>query len=108
MPGAHRHTDDRFCGATTKVVNQSTVKVNGLLWAVEGDIDTHCDQGVLSAVTGALNVYIEGKLVIVAVGDIAGPDKPACLPPIHPAGATNPKGKSPNVIAYGGGAGGGS
>lgn len=107
MPGAHRNTDSRFCGAKTIVQGQSTVKVNGLLWAVEGDIDTHCNQGSLNAVYGAKNVYIEGKLVICAVGDTAAPDKLACFIK-HPSGATNPKGKSPNVNVYGGGGGGGS
>lgn len=107
MPGAHRHDDDRFCGATTKVIGQSTVRVNGKLWAVEGDIDTHCDMGALQAVYGATNVHIEGKKVICAMGDIAAPDKEGCEIN-HPTGPTNPKGRSPNVIVYGGGAGGGS
>lgn len=107
MPGAHRHGDDRFCGATTKVVGQNNVKVNGILWAVEGDIDTHCDQGNLIPVYGAMNVYINNKLVICGMGDIAAPDKADCEV-LHPTGPTNPKGHSPNVIVYGGAAGGGS
>jgi uncharacterized Zn-binding protein involved in type VI secretion len=107
MPGAHRDTDSRFCGAKTKAGGQGTVRVNGLLWAVEGDVDTHCDQGSLSAVYGALNVRIEGKLVICAMGDMAAPDKLGCFIK-HPTGATNPKGHSNDVIVYGGAAGGGS
>lgn len=107
MPGAHRDTDSRFCGAKTIVQGQSTVRVNGLLWAVEGDKDTHCNQGELIPVYGTKNVYIENKLVICAMGDFAASDKLACFVK-HPAGATNPKGHSPDVIVYGGGAGGGS
>lgn len=107
MPGAHRDTDSRFCGATTKVTGQSTVKVNNLLWAVEGDLDDHCDQGALIASYGAKNVYIEGKLVICAMGDSAASDKEGCEVE-HPPSATKPKGHSNDVVVYGGGAGGGS
>jgi hypothetical protein len=106
MPGAHRDTDSRFCGAKTIVSNQSTVFVNGLLWAVEDDKDTHCNEGALQAVYGPPSVYIEGKKVIVAVGDIAAPDRQACFIE-HPTGPTNPKGRSPDTYCYGG-AGGGS
>ena len=101
MPGAHRNTDSRFCGAETIVTGQSTVTVNGLLWAVDGDKDTHCNMGALIPVYGALNVYIEGKLVICAVGDSAAPDLPGCIPPEHPTGETNPEGHSSDVFVYG-------
>lgn len=101
MPGAHRNTDSRFCGATTIVTGQSTVKVNGLLWAVDGDKDTHCNMGSLIPITGAKNVYIQGKLVICAVGDTASPDIPGCVPPEHPSGETDPKGHSSDVFVYG-------
>lgn len=101
MPGAHRDTDSRFCGAETIVTGQSTVSVNGLLWAVDGDKDTHCNMGALIPVYGALNVYIEGKLVICAVGDSAAPDLPGCIPPEHPTGETNPEGHSSDVFVYG-------
>lgn len=106
MPGAHRHGDKRFCGATTIVTGQSTVKVNGILWAVEGDYDTHCGEGQLIAVYGAKNVYIQSKRVICAMGDIAAPDREGCIVN-HPTGPTNPKGHSMDVVVYGGGAGGG-
>jgi uncharacterized Zn-binding protein involved in type VI secretion len=102
MPGAHRHGDSRFCGASTIVEGQSTVYVNGKLWAVEGDPETHID-GNLIAVYGAKNVHAEGKLVIVAVGDKATPDDAG-----HPGPPTDPKGHSSDVSAYGGAAGGGS
>lgn len=106
MPGAHRHDDTRFCGATTIVTGQTTVKVNGRLWAVEGDKDTHCNQGSLGAVYGN-TVRIGGSKVICAVGDIAAPDRAGCEIK-HPTGATNPLGHSYDVIVYGGRAGGGS
>ena len=106
MPGAHRNNDSRFCGAKTIVQGQSTVTVNGKLWAVEGDIDTHCNQGSLNAVYGSLNVKINSKLVICGMGDTAAPDKQGCIV-VHPAGATNPLGHSINVLVYGGAAGGG-
>lgn len=107
MPGAHRNGDDRFCGAITNVIGQNNVKVNGILWAVEGDIDDHCGEGALQAVYGAKNVYINNKLVICAMGDIAAPDREDCEIK-HLTGATNPKGHSMDVVVYGGGAGGGS
>ena len=43
MPAAHRNGDLRTCGATTSVTGQSTVTVNGKLWAVLGDKDSHCN-----------------------------------------------------------------
>lgn len=107
MPGAHRHNDIRFCGATTIVTGQSTVSVNGRLWAVEGDRDTHCNQGDLFAVYGGGTVRINGKKVICAVGDAAASDKAGCEIK-HPAGSTNPLGHSNDVVVYGGAAGGGS
>ena len=95
MPGAHRNGDSRFCGAKTTVLNQSTVFVNSKLWAVEGDPETH-GNGNLDAVYGAKNVYIEGKKVIVALGDEGEADDQE-----HPKGATNPSQSSTNVFAYG-------
>lgn len=94
MPGAHRDTDSRDCGASTTVTNQSTVYVNSKLWAVQGDPNDH-GGGALEAVYGAKNVYIEGKLVIVAVGDDAAPDA------LHPKPLTKPASSSGNVFAYG-------
>ena len=41
MPFAHRDKDSRDCGASTIVSNQKTTKVNGKLWAVEGDPNDH-------------------------------------------------------------------
>lgn len=107
MPGAHRDTDSRECGAITIVTGQSSVKVNGLLWAVEGDYDTHCNEGNLIPIYGAKNVYINGKLVICAMGDTASPDREGCEIK-HPSGTTDPKGHSDNVFVYSDAAGAGS
>lgn len=97
MPGAHRLGDSRICGASTIVSGQGTVFVNNRLWAVEGDPNTH-GGGNLSSVYGPKNIYIENKHVIVAPGDIAGPDN---FPPFgHPNPPTDPLSASPNVIAY--------
>jgi len=101
MPGAHRITDDRFCGGLTVEKGNSTVHVNGLLWAVEGDPNDH-GAGDLIAVYGTKNVFVNNKKVICAIGDKAEPDNAN-----HPAPPTDPKGSSNNVIVYGGGGGGG-
>lgn len=95
MPGAHRNGDSRFCGAATIVEGQGTVFVNGRLWAVNNDPESH-GEGRLIAVYGAKNVYAEGKLVIVAVGDIAGSDLQ-----FHPLPPTDPQSSSGDVFAYG-------
>lgn len=71
MPAAHRHSDSRVCGATTIVEGQSTVKVNGLLWAVDNDPNTDGNGGLIPSGT---TVFIEGKLVIVNRPDSAKPD----------------------------------
>lgn len=102
MPGVHRNGDKRFCGASTIVEGQSTVFANGRLISVDGDPNTH-GEGRNEPVYGAKNVYIEGKLIICAVGDsVYGPDDS-----LHEKGPANPLGHSLNVIVYGGSAGGG-
>lgn len=101
MPGAHRNGDSRFCGAKTNVQGQSSVVVEGKLWAVQNDPNSH-GEGRLQAVYGSPCVVIEGKLVICAVGDKAGGDRKK-----HSPGQTDPKGHSLNVVVYGGAAGGG-
>jgi hypothetical protein len=106
VPGAHRDTDKRFCGAKTNVTGQDKVLVNGLLWAVEGDKNDHCNQGALSAVYGSKCVEISGKKIICAMGDAAAGDLEDCIYE-HPAGSTNPLGHSYQVLVYGGAAGGG-
>lgn len=94
MPQAHRDRDERYCGALTEVIGQSSVFVNGKLWAVEDDPESH-GAGELIAVTGTRNVYINGKLVICAIGDQARADNFPHFPP-----ETYPLGKSPDVYVY--------
>ncbi len=72
MPASHRNGDSRSCGATTVVVGQSTVFVNGRLWAVKDDLDSHGAGGLINS-TGD-TVFIEGKPVIVHGPDQAQPD----------------------------------
>lgn len=91
MPPAHRHGDPRVCGATTTVVGQSTVYVNGKLWAVEGDPDTH---GNGELIPSGHTVFCEGKPVIVHAPDTAAPDL------IHPQPLTDTDGGSGDVFAY--------
>ena len=94
MPGAHRKDDSRFCGAKTIVQGQSTVYVNGNLWAVEDDPNDH-GRGNLISVVGS-TVKINGKKVIVALGDKATSDNKD-----HNPNETKPKGHSDNVNCYG-------
>lgn len=96
MPGAHRDSDTRFCTALTNVVGQTNVYVNGLLWAVEGDPNTH-GEGDLIQVYGDRNVYINGKRAICAVGDLAEPDMA-----LHPAPPTDPLSASTDTFIYSG------
>ena len=93
MPGAHRHGDSRYCGATTIATNAG-VYVNGKLWAVNDDPNTH-GAGNLKSVVGS-TVMVGGKRVIVAVGDQAGPDNA-----LHPVPPTDPSTASSDVFAYG-------
>jgi len=72
MPKAHRDGDARACGATTVVDNQASVWVNGKLWAVKGDPNSHSAGGLINT-TGS-TVYIEGIHVIVHGPDLAEVD----------------------------------
>ena len=72
MPyGAHIHGHLRVCGATTTVLNQSTVYVNNELWAVDGTTNSHNAGGLIP--TGQ-TIYVEDKLVICHTPDNAQPD----------------------------------
>lgn len=98
MPKSHRNTDLRACGATTTVIGQSSVKVNGLLWAVDGDLDTHCDpKGPLKPTKKT--VFIEGKNVIVVGDGFYSPDfqPPDCIVVHSPTASSG----SADVYAYG-------
>jgi len=103
MPGAHRHNDERFCKDKTNVTGQSTVFVEGKLLAVEGD-EIQGGGAPLKAVYGSGTVKINGKKVIVAMGDKADPARDSKRHPVPP---TDPKEHSNRLIIYGGAAGGG-
>lgn len=92
MPGAHRNSDTRYCGAATIVTGQGNVYVNGLLWAVEEDENSHGGGGLVSVVGSTVN--INGKKVIV-FGDAAVADNEDHFPP-----DTWPEQKSSDVFAY--------
>jgi uncharacterized Zn-binding protein involved in type VI secretion len=62
MAYAHRHGDLRACGATTVVSGQSFVTVDGQLWAVENDQNTHGAGGLIASKS---YIKINGKSVIV-------------------------------------------
>lgn len=96
MPGAHRNDDLRFCTAKTIVVGQGSVFVNGKLWAVQGDPNDH-GLGNLIQIYGKHNVFVEGKLAICAVGDIADPDLK-----LHPGPPTDPSTASTDTFIYSG------
>lgn len=97
MPGIHRDNDSRFCSGKTGVSGQSTVYVNGKLCAVVGDeVVSHGGGAPLVAVYGSTNVYVEGKNVIVAVGDEAtGTDGAA-----HSGSDIYPSESSDDVFCY--------
>jgi hypothetical protein len=66
----HRNSDSRVCLATTIVVGQDFVNVDGQLWAVVGDINTHGDGGLINSQN---YIRISGKYIII-VADNANPD----------------------------------
>lgn len=66
----HRHGDSRSCGATTIVIGQSSVFINGKLCSVEGDINTHGNGQLIASHS---SFKINNKSVIV-VGDSSQPD----------------------------------
>lgn len=71
MALAHLFAGARTCGATTVVDGQSFVFINGKLWAVDNDPNTHAAGGLIPG--GATFITIGGKMVIVQ-GDHAKPD----------------------------------
>ena len=75
MPISHRNGDSRVCGATTTVIGQNFVNIDGELWAVVGDTETHGD-GQLENTQNY--VKINGSYVIL-LGDPAQPDD-LCIP----------------------------
>jgi len=93
MPAAHREGDARICGAATVVTGQGFVRVNGKLWAVEGDPNNHGGGALIASIS---HVRISGKRVIVHAPDTAEPDAFCPLPP-HCAPDT--AAGSPNTFA---------
>lgn len=93
---AHRNGDSRNCGATTVVQNQSTVFVNGRLWAVQASQNSHGAGGLIASGT---TVFVEGKNVIVHSPDSASQDN--LCPPLG-GNHCNPKTAqgSDDVFAY--------
>ena len=73
MSDVHLDGDLRVCGATTVVSGQGSVYVNGKLWAVQGDQNSHTDGQLLASGT---SVLIEGNMVIVHAPDQAADDVP--------------------------------
>jgi uncharacterized Zn-binding protein involved in type VI secretion len=76
MAIAHRQDDSRACGATTIVTGQDFVKVDGKLWAVNGDPDTHGGGGLITS-HGWLTIGGKG---IIVVGDNAAGDSLCPIP----------------------------
>ena len=74
MPRAHRHHDLRMCDAKTKVIGQSSVFVNGRLWAVDGDPEEPDDHDLGELIPTGQSVTINGKRVIVLFPDLAKVD----------------------------------
>ena len=68
MSQAHRDGDARACGAKTVVEGQNNVYVNGKLWAVKDDPNSHGDGGLIPS---GSTVFINGKPVIVNKPDTA-------------------------------------
>jgi|LakMenE18May11ns_1017448.scaffolds.fasta_scaffold9790136_3 uncharacterized Zn-binding protein involved in type VI secretion len=87
MSQAHRHGDQRSCGATTVVSGQSFVTIDGKLWAVENDQNTHGGGGLIASKS---YITIAGKKIIV-VNDSANPDN---LCPTAGGQHCNPKASS--------------
>ena len=67
----HLHGQLRQCTATTVVEGQSSVTVDGKLWAVNNDPNSHIEGRLVASTT---DIWIEGKLVIVHKPDVAGAD----------------------------------
>ena len=91
---AHRDGDLRACGATTIVEGQSSVYVNGKLWAVDNDPNSH-GAGNLDA-NDTETVFIEGKPVVTHTPD-QGKNQDNLL---HDTSEVETAEGSDNVLAY--------
>lgn len=96
----HRNTDSRKCGATTKVVGQSSVFVNGKLASVKNDVNTH-GGGNLNASNSDGTVFVN-NIEVVLLNSTAQPD--GLCPPVGGAHCgPNATSASSDVYACGGG-----
>jgi hypothetical protein len=93
MPSVHRNTDSRACGATTVSEQNRNVFVNGLLWSINGDPNSH-GGGALVAATN--NVFI-GGIAVCNNNESAAPDA-LCAPLGGAHCAPNAVGGSSNVF----------
>jgi hypothetical protein len=75
MAISHRNGDARVCGASTIVEGQGFVTINGQLWSVDQDPESH---GGGNINTSNAWLTISGKGIIV-VGDSSGADN-LCIP----------------------------
>jgi uncharacterized Zn-binding protein involved in type VI secretion len=96
LPKAHRDGDRRACDGHTKVVEQSTVFVNGKLWAVKGSKEGDHLEGAL--INSGTTVVIGGTPVIVHKPDQAHPDGAG-----HIGNEDETAEGSDNVFAFGNG-----
>jgi hypothetical protein len=95
MVQVHRQDDSRSCGATTVVSGQNFVFVDGKLWAVEGDPDSHGGGGLHPGNIAA--IYING-IRVIGNGDSADPDS-LCEPLGGAHCSPNASSGDPNVFA---------
>lgn len=91
MSGVHRDTDVRTCGASTISTQSKNVYVNNLLWAINGDPNSHGGGNIIAVVN---NVFI-GGIMVTNIGDSAAPDSLCPIPggphcaPATASGSTN-------------------
>ena len=80
MVNVHRNGDQRACGAATVVTGQNFVDVEGELWAVAGDPDSHGGGGLIPGTISFIDI---GGLQVIGVGDTANPDSACSNNNIH-------------------------
>lgn len=89
MSAVHRNGDSRKCGAVTVSSQSRNVFVNGKLWAIQGDQNSH---GAGSLIEGTNNIYI-GGIPVINLGDNASPDS-LCGAPGQPPTHCSPSATS--------------
>lgn len=98
MPPAHRHGDGRICRATTTVVNQNSVFVNGVLWAVMGDTNTDGNGQLFASPDSSVKIH---NIPVVTHSPTGADEDDRC--PLESGDHCNPytSAGSSNVSAYG-------